>query len=133
MRLNRCLALAAFVGILASSYPTSSVRAQQQAQQKGPVFFVVELNVKEREEFDRDYASQAGALVTQHGGTFLVGGEKVQPVEGTPPEGVVIIVRFDSMDQARSFLDSPEYKKIVPVRQKTADTRSYLVQGAAAQ
>ena len=96
-----------------------------------PAFFVIDLNVKDREAFDRGYGSVVGAMVTKHGGTFVVGGQKAVPVEGAPPEGAVIIVRFDSMDKANAFLSDPEYPRIVPVRHQTAETRSYLVEGVA--
>jgi uncharacterized protein (DUF1330 family) len=101
------------------------------AQAQGPVYFVVELNVTNQGEFDRDYAGRAGELVTEHGGAFVVGGAQAEAVEGDPPEGVVLIITFEDMESARSFLDSPEYQEIAPVRRRTAETRSYLVQGTA--
>lgn len=114
-------------------FASTMLYAPAQAQQQGPVYFVVELNVSNQEEFDRDYSQRAGELVMEHGGTFVVAGQAVEAVEGDPPEGVVIIVTFEDMESARSFLDSPEYQEIVPVRQRTAETRSYLVQGVAPQ
>jgi uncharacterized protein (DUF1330 family) len=107
--------------------------AGAQQAKPGPAYFVIELNVKNREVFDRDYGSHVGALVTKHGGTFVVGGRKPESVEGTPPQGVILILRFDSMGIAKAFLNDPEYKKIVPVRHRTADTRSYLVEAPASQ
>jgi uncharacterized protein (DUF1330 family) len=130
MTFARILSLIALAGLIASASPSTAL-AQQTNQ--GPAYLVVELNVKDKAEFDKGYGSQAGAIVQQHGGTFIVGGETPQALEGSKPQGAVIIVRFPSMQQAQAFLNSPEYKKIIPVRQKTADTRSYLVQGASAQ
>jgi uncharacterized protein (DUF1330 family) len=125
--LQKTLAAAAAAVLILSVASYSSAHAQQ----PGPVYFVVELNVTNQEEFDRDYGGRAGELVTEHGGTFVVGGAQAEAVEGDPPEGVVIIVTFEDMESARAFLDAPEYQEIVPIRQRTADTRSYLVQGTA--
>lgn len=96
-----------------------------------PAFFVIDLNVKDREAFDKGYGSVVGAMITKHKGTFIVGGQEALPVEGAPPEGVVIIIRFDTIDDAKAFLTDPDYQKIAPVRHRTASTRSYLVEGAA--
>jgi len=122
---QKSLAVAA-AALLLSMASYSSAQAQE-----GPAYFVVELNVTNQDEFDSEYAGRAGQLVAEHGGIFVVGGREAHTVEGTPPEGVVIIMRFDSMNSAQAFLDSPEYREIAPIRQRTARTRSYLVQAAA--
>jgi uncharacterized protein (DUF1330 family) len=36
---------------------------------------------------------------------------------------------FDSMEKARAWRDSPEYKKIYPVREHEAKSRMYIVEG----
>jgi uncharacterized protein (DUF1330 family) len=121
------------VAVAALFLASTTLHAPAYAQQQGPIYFVVELNVTNQEEFDRDYGGRAGALVAEHGGTFVVGGAPAEAVEGDAPEGVVIIVTFEDMESARSFLDAPEYQEIVPIRRRTAETRSYLVQGVAPQ
>lgn len=95
-----------------------------------PTFFVIELNVKDPEKFNSGYGSLVGPLVSKHHGTFIVTGQKARVVEGSPPNGVVIIVRFDSAADAQALLSDPDYVAIAPVRRKTAETRSYLVDSA---
>lgn len=96
-----------------------------------PTFFVIDLKINDSDAFNEGYGSLVGGLVAKHGGTFIVAGQQAVPVEGTQPKGAVIIVRFDSMANAKAFLDDPEYGKIAPVRRRTAETHSYLVEGTA--
>jgi uncharacterized protein (DUF1330 family) len=36
---------------------------------------------------------------------------------------------FDSFEKARAWRDSPEYKKIAPVRERETKSRMYIVEG----
>ena len=50
--------------------------------------------------------------------------------DGEPPKRVNILV-FESMDKAQAWLSSPEYKAIVPLRDKVLKIRLYAVEGAS--
>ncbi|GBQ28786.1 DUF1330 domain-containing protein [Gluconacetobacter sacchari] len=49
-------------------------------------------------------------------------------LEGTPPEGVVI-VEFPTIEAARAWYDSPAYQTVVQHRWKGASYRAVIVQG----
>jgi uncharacterized protein (DUF1330 family) len=40
-----------------------------------------------------------------------------------------VISVFDSFEKAQAWRDSPEYKKIVTVREREAKSRMYIVEG----
>ncbi|MET0270420.1 MAG: DUF1330 domain-containing protein [Sphingomonas sp.] len=52
-----------------------------------------------------------------------------QALEGPAPDGVLLL-RFDSVEAARDWYDSPEYQAALPYRQQAADYRAILVEGA---
>jgi uncharacterized protein (DUF1330 family) len=96
--------------------------------QSGPAYLVVEVNVKDQEGFN-DYAEKATETVSQYGGTFIAMDGSPQTIEGVAPNGNVVIIRFDSIDDAQTWLRSPEYSEVKGLRHRTADTRQFLVEG----
>ncbi|MBC2667747.1 DUF1330 domain-containing protein [Novosphingobium piscinae] len=53
---------------------------------------------------------------------------QVEALEGTAPDGVVIL-RFPSLEQARAWYDSPAYREALALRVGAADWRVVLVEG----
>jgi uncharacterized protein (DUF1330 family) len=47
----------------------------------------------------------------------------------TPPSGAVAILAFNSMDDLKAWWNSPAYQAIIPIREKSAKTRLYALQG----
>jgi len=64
---------------------------------------------------------------------YLVRGHNIQALEGEPPKGGVVIIAFDSADKAREWYDSPAYQAIKPIRQSSAKSRLFIVEGVASQ
>jgi uncharacterized protein (DUF1330 family) len=50
-------------------------------------------------------------------------------LEGDPPDGVVML-EFDSVEDARAWYDSDEYQAAVGHRIKSGDWRAFIVDGA---
>jgi len=51
-------------------------------------------------------------------------------LKGDPP-GPFAVVSFGSVEQAKKWASSPEYTALVPLRDRTADTRVFIVEGVA--
>lgn len=51
-----------------------------------------------------------------------------EPIEGTPPDGVVIL-EFPSVEAAREWYHSPEYQAASKHRRNAADYRGVIVEG----
>ena len=79
--------------------------------------------------FLKDYAAHVQATVDPFGGRYLVRGGRNVGVEGEPPKGRIVISVFDSFEKAQAWRDSPEYKKILTVREREAKSRMYIVEG----
>lgn len=94
----------------------------------GPAYVVVELMVEDNAGF-AEYAEKASPTVSQYGGSFIVLAADPRPIEGSAPEGFVTILKFDSLEAAQAWLESPEYSAVKNIRHRTSQTRQYLVQG----
>lgn len=60
------------------------------------------------------YAAIAGPVLTEAGGTYLARDQSAHTWEDAG-EGRVVIIRFDSVEQARAAHDSPAYQEALAV------------------
>lgn len=77
------------------------------------------------EEFRR----KVGATIEASGGRYLVRGGDTEVIDGDWDPERIIIVEFDSAEQAKSWLTSPEYLAIREIRVKSADANVVIVEG----
>ncbi len=76
------------------------------------------------------YKPLAAAAIAQYGGRYLVRGGEITQLEGQwtgAPR--LVIVEFDSVEQARKFYDSPEYRAAREARADAADMNMLVVEG----
>jgi len=95
--------------------------------QKG--YIVAEVKALDPEAMAR-YRVLSQAAVEQYGGRFLVRGGAATHLEGSRslPERLVV-VEFDSVEQARCFYDSVEYQAARKVREHAAEMNMLVVAG----
>jgi uncharacterized protein (DUF1330 family) len=76
-----------------------------------------------------EYKRLAQAAVERYGARYLVRGGRVELLEGDwhPPR--LVILEFDSMEQARRFYDSPEYAAARRARQGIAAMNMLAAEG----
>ena len=92
-------------------------------------YFIGQFEIHDPAGYDV-YRSQTAATIAPHGGRFIVRGGRVHNFEGAPPLPRVVVIEFPSFDQAKAWYDSEAYRKLIPIRQKAAKGRSFLVEGA---
>lgn len=63
----------------------------------------------------QSYLATVGPTLAAYNGEILVAGPGSEAVEGDPGP-VTVVVRFPSMDDLRSWYESPEYKEIIHFR-----------------
>jgi uncharacterized protein (DUF1330 family) len=100
------------------------------AQAKPPVYQVVEIDVANMDAYLKDYAPKAQAAIRAAGGKFLAAGGKTTTIEGEPPKSRVVIQQWDSLEQAQAYRNSAAFKELLPLREKLAKFRSFVVEGA---
>lgn len=123
--MRRTLAVAA-IGLLATGGAYAAGRAAQ-ATPRG--YVVAEISVKDPAAYEI-YKPKAAAAVARYGGRYLVRGGKATGLEGEAPAGRIVILEFESVAAAMAFEESPEYREAAPIRQKAAESRVFMVEGA---
>jgi len=98
------------------------------AQSSPPAYFVAEISEITNPEDFGIYGSKLPATVQKYGGQYLVRGGRVDALEGDAPKRCVIQA-WKSMADAHRWYDSPEYSEIRPIRQRSAKTRAFFVEG----
>src|ERR1700736_5642339 len=99
------------------------------AQAKPPVYQVVEIDVLNQDAYLKDYAPKAQAAIKAAGGKFLAAGGKTTTIEGEPPKSRVVIQQWDSLEKVQAYRDSAAFKDLLPLRNKLAKFRSFVVEG----
>ena len=94
-----------------------------------PAYLIVRANVTDMEQYQQ-YMKLTPAILEKYGGRFVVrGGEKVI-LEGPDTPERVVVVKFDSMDDARRMYDSAEYQAAKQVRQGAAEASFIVMEGS---
>ena len=93
-----------------------------------PVYVIIEIAVVDQGLYE-EYVERVPAVVEQYDGRYLVrGGEVVALAGGWQPERIVVL-EFESSDQAQEYLTSPEYLALAPLREKCTTSRAIIVPG----
>lgn len=117
-----CLGGAALLGV---GYAAGAADAP-----KAKGYIVAEINVTDPAIY-KSYADQVPPIVAKYGGRYLVRGGQTASAEGASPAPRVAIIEFPSFEAAKADYYSPEYQKIIPIRQRGSSGRLFLVEGVA--
>ena len=91
-------------------------------------FIIVEVEVVDNERYEA-YKQMVGASLQAYGGKFLARGGRVETLEGEWRPKRLVILEFASMEEARAWWGSEEYREAKAVRQAAARTRMILAEG----
>jgi uncharacterized protein (DUF1330 family) len=97
------------------------------AQSTPPAFTIAEIQVTDPDTF-KEYATATGTAIPTAGGKFIVRSGKSFVINGEAPKSIAVI-QWESLDKARSFFESEEYKKLVPARDKGSKFRAFTIEG----
>jgi len=77
----------------------------------------------------QEYVKLAPATVTLYGGEYMARGGRTEILEGDWSPNRLVILKFESVDQARRWLESPEYSQIRALRHKYARSKMVVIEG----
>lgn len=119
------------IALLAGMAVTACAAAPllSQAPPAPKAYVVAEITVTDVEAY-RDYVSAAFPIIQRYNGKFLTRGGTSIAVEGSPPAERVMIIEFPSLQRAKEFEYSREYTDIAPLRQASAESRLFIVEGS---
>jgi uncharacterized protein (DUF1330 family) len=94
-----------------------------------PSYFVAEVETHDLAGF-KSYADQFAATLVPFGGRLVSFGAPIVPLEGIETtKARAAIVVFPSPQAGSDWFASPVYRKIAPIRQRSAHTRAFSVSG----
>jgi uncharacterized protein (DUF1330 family) len=92
-------------------------------------YLIANVDVKDAAAFE-EYRKQVPATIAKHGGRYLVRGGRVERVEGTWNPKRLVVLEFPSIEQARRWYDSEEYRGPKALRMTCTITDAVFVEGA---
>ena len=93
-------------------------------------YFIVEVDITDPVGFE-DYRKRVPATIERYGGRYLARGGTLETIEGSWTPKRVVVLEFPSIDQARRWYHSDEYRELKALRLRTSRGSIVLVEGAA--
>jgi uncharacterized protein (DUF1330 family) len=126
MKSRYTVALAMFAGFGLGAIAVQGLHAQA----KPPVYSVAEIDIADQAAYST-YVPKAQAAIKAAGGKILAAGGKITSVEGEPPKSRVVIQQWDSLEKYQAYRNSSAFKELLPMREKAAKFRSFVVEGVS--
>ena len=95
-----------------------------------PAYVIVDLTVTDLPTME-EYRKRVPATLAAYGGRFLVRGGAHQTVEGDWKPNRLVILEFPSMDQAKRWYHSEEYREPLAMRLRAGHANMVMVEGVA--
>ncbi len=91
-------------------------------------YIIAQATVTNSEQYE-GYKALAAAAVAKYGGKYIMRGGATHLLEGdwAPPR--LVILEFESVEQAKRFYDSPEYREAREQRRGAAQMNMLVVEG----
>jgi uncharacterized protein (DUF1330 family) len=94
-------------------------------------YVIADIEVTDAQLYDT-YRAGTAATIEQYGGTFAVRGGAFEVLEGDWNPNRLIVIEFHNMDAAQAWYKSDEYAPLKALRQRAANSRLVMVEGAPA-
>ena len=91
-------------------------------------YVVVQVVVEDPVRYE-DYKSMVPPSLVPYGGRFIVRGGNVETLEGDWEPKRLVMVEFPSVEKAKQWWASAEYKDAKALRQATSKTQMIVVEG----
>ncbi len=91
-------------------------------------YVIVDIDVNDPEGY-KQYVQVAPETVKMFGGRYLARGGRNETLEGDWHAKRLVILEFESLEQAKSWLNSSEYAPARALRHKYARTNMVIVEG----
>lgn len=98
------------------------------AQSKPPVYTVVEVDLSNRAAYEKEYAPKAQEIIKAKGGKLIAASSNVTTLEGAPAKRIAI-QQWESMEKAKAWHGSKEYRENRKIGEKYAKFRIVAVEG----
>jgi len=93
-----------------------------------PAYLISVIDIHDPAGYE-EYRKLVAPALTQYGGKFLVRGGQIHPLEGAWVPKRVVVVEFDTVEQAKAFDAAPEYAQAKAIRHRTSTSSVIVVEG----
>jgi uncharacterized protein (DUF1330 family) len=125
MKTHQTVVLAMLAGVGIGGLAVQGIHAQA----KPPAYYIVEIDVKNEDIFNKQWAPKADETIKNAGGTYLVRSTAIEGIEGPVPK-LVLISKWDNIEHLTAWRLSEAYWRTLPILDKAArSVRSYTVEG----
>jgi uncharacterized protein (DUF1330 family) len=91
-------------------------------------YVIVEIDILDPGGYE-EYKKLAGATVEKYGGEYIVRGGRAEVLEGDWNPKRIVVLKFESMQRAKDWLNGEEYSEPRKMRHRTAKTNMIVVEG----
>jgi uncharacterized protein (DUF1330 family) len=91
-------------------------------------YLIARVDVTDPDAYET-YKKLAAAAIEKHEGRYLARGGQMETLEGEPESRRLVIVVFPTLEQAKTFYESPEYQEAKAARAGAAMGQFVVVDG----
>ena len=97
-----------------------------------PAYLISQIEVHDPAGYE-EYRKLVPPSLAKYGGKFIARGGKIDVLEGDWSPRRVVICEFESIDRARQWYESEEYRPAMAIRKKTSTAKIIVVEGTSAR
>lgn len=91
-------------------------------------YMIVDIDVHDAKAFEQ-YRNMVVPTIQKYGGKYLVRGGKTEVLEGNWDPKRVVVLQFDSVEKAKQWYDSEDYRPAKKIRLGATTGNTLLVEG----
>ena len=91
-------------------------------------YIILDIEVNDPAGYE-DYKKLGPPSVAQYGGKYIARGGKSETLEGDWQPSRIVMLEFPSVEQAKAWINSPEYAPGRELRHKYATSKAIVVEG----
>ena len=91
-------------------------------------YVILDIDVHDPAQYE-EYKKLSPASITTYGGKFIVRGGKTETLEGDWSPSRLVVLQFESVERAKAWINSEEYREARAMRHKTSTSQAVVVEG----
>lgn len=91
-------------------------------------YVLAQVTVNDPDEY-KTYIRAAGRTLRDHGARVLAVTSEIETLDGGWQPGRMVVIEFDSKEQARAWYNSPGYREATEIRHRATDSGLILLEG----
>ncbi len=95
-----------------------------------PAYVIGRVTVTDPEQYG-EYTAESPGSIAEFGGRFIARGGELTTFEGPEETRRIVVLEFDSAEQAKAWYHSERYTRVRKLREGAADFEMVLVEGVA--